>query len=289
MSTKDRTRFKTVADYKNYASSEGCCCIPDTGVYDSDTKGEMSLQECESLNGVFFKDGICDEIDCPDAKKSGCCCSCKTTNFDQFFADPFGDTDPLNLKNGLEDDVSLCDCNKQNGRWYSGKCKDVDSLILCSPDPITIIDPRWPHACCHYEDSTQQSLICDNVCIAEDCANLPYPYSYYDDGSVCGEAGPNGENPLNCTQNRNMNADFIHNSVVKDYRSNFGHCISYNKVSRSYSCKLTTKTTCTIKDGFFVDIKYKKKIQGHVCGEYPLIVPKRRDKKKGPYLSLIHI
>ena len=282
MTTKDRTRFKNVTDYTEFASPDGCCCVPSTGAYSPDAKWPSTLQDCENNDGIFFNGAICDGVECPDAKKSGCCCSCTSTDFGKFFDDP---TDATYPQNGLENDVTLCDCNKRNGRWYSGRCEDVDSLILCSNyDDPTIIDPRWPHACCHYADSDQQVLLCDNVCTVEDCANLPYPYSYYDDGSICGYPGPNGEPPLNCTQNRNMNKDFIHNSVVKDYASNFGHCMSYNKVGRYHECKLTTKFMCKRKNGFFVDIKYKKKNEGHVCGEFPLIVPKRRAQKKGPYI-----
>ena len=275
MSTKDITRFRTVADYSDFSSFNGCCCVPTDDPLGVDDEIASNYQECEYYGGMFFPEP-CNFIECPNPKGTGCCCSCVTSNADQFFEDPTILTYP---NNGLEDDISLCVCNEREGRWYSGRCEDIGVDYLCGAgDPY---DPRWPNACCHYEDDTFQNLICTNTCDAKECSDIPHSFSYYDDGTVCDNYGLNGTPPADCLNTINVNRNFDSDYDVRGYGSPMGNCIYYK--NNKQNCSLLNKLDCKIKKGFFLDTKYRKGNAGLNCGDYPATTTNLGPDKLGPY------
>lgn len=205
MTTQFRSRIKTVINYQGSDAATGGCCLPNGTKLTGDN---ITLSECNKQNG-FFRAGDPDLLQCPDRGLTGCCCSCsyirsQDGDFDEFLGDVFeggslyygavSSQDNLNEK-GIKDNVTQCECNNLQGKWFYGKCSEIGNIeSLCgSVNNNPPNDVRVPAACCHGNETTNE-LNCSNVCTAKECSELAsddYPYTnYFGDevggsGSLC--------------------------------------------------------------------------------------------------------
>ena len=218
MTTQFRSRIKTVINYDGSDAATGGCCLPNGTKLTGDT---ITLSECNNQNG-FFRAGDPDLLQCPDRGLTGCCCSCsyirsQDGDFDSFLEDIFGDgsnyygtvSSGSNLnEKGIRDNVTQCECNNLEGKWFYGKCNEIGTIeSLCgSVNNETPNDTRVPAACCHGNTLTNE-LNCSNVCTSKECSDFSsddYPYtSYFGDevggsGNLCEQT--NGTiGSVNCT------------------------------------------------------------------------------------------
>ena len=189
MSIQHRARMKTVADYSQYLSDIGGCCLPDSEQGDA---YESSYQDCVGLNGYFIPgDG---PWTCPDLATKGCCCACSyVDDFEAFFNNsgcngPCGENGYDDCYNGGLKEVTECECRAIGGVWAGAgvSCSNYEpsdggqsnAYTLCNAPPA-VQDIRWPGACCSGDSD------CQNKCYSDECAEIAGPDGAYYESHIC--------------------------------------------------------------------------------------------------------
>ena len=176
MSIQHRARIKTVADYSQYLSDMGGCCLPDAGPNDA---FEASYQDCITQDGYFIpSEG---PWTCPDLSIKGCCCSCSYVDDFEAFFNASGCNGPCGT-NGYDDcyngglrEVTECECRAVGGIWAGSgtSCSVYDgsgssnAYTLCNSVP-NLGDVRFPGACCIGDTDDE----CQNKCSSDECAEV---------------------------------------------------------------------------------------------------------------------
>ena len=280
-------KFRSTISYTEDQGIQGCCCRVTEG--GDQISSPTTWNACVALNGYFNpqtdEDFDCSLFECPDNGAKGCCCSCSYMSESEK-VDWLDDQDKPN--SGTKDGVTPCECTQLGGTWSKLDCETygegipaIGSQLLCFNGGAAPGDPqdvRWPHACCVYDLETG-TISCKNTCNADECNALNTDTSssiYYDDGSVCGFVGPNGEPPRFCSQdgfvNNNSDGDGVQRSTgghggVDPERSS--SCIFKDNVNGIMNCGLYTKSSCDILDGYFVGFDRDENVIP--CGTYPAL------------------
>jgi len=273
MTTQFRSRIKTVLGYEILDSATGGCCLPDGTKLSGNN---ITLSSCNKLNG-FFRQGDPDLLQCPERGLTGCCCACsyvreQDSNFDTFIdevinnpesTDYYGNVssgENLNEK-GLKDNITQCECNSLQGKWFYGKCNEIGNIeSLCGSvinEPPN--DVRLPAACCHGNTLTNE-LQCDNVCTLKECSEFTsddYPYSTYF-GDEVGGSGNLCSNSFSGIGEVNCGVDSIARNASTSYNSRAYSpsrtypCFELKTIDGilTHTCSQKTQTECFFAKGF---------------------------------------
>jgi len=221
MSTQFRSRIKTVIDYGQNESATGGCCLPDGSKLENTT-----IIECNTQNG-FFRQGEAANLPCPDRGLTGCCCACSYVreqdgDFEDFIDMAVGENPlqsiyynqdtsyPANT-GGIKDNITQCECNSLKGKWFYGKCEDINSIAAFCGSVVSGTDVRMPAACCHSYETIDETIVeCTNVCTNSECSayynegfsNVYYGTDAAGSGAICSQPY-NGIDPPNCSESLN--------------------------------------------------------------------------------------
>lgn len=252
-----KTRFRSVLNYEEESKPLGCCCNSN-GTLSSD----VTFNECNSNNGYWRQKENDNCSDCPKFEEPGWCCSCAyVTDMDSWLSQS-------TQTQGLQSGVTPCSCYSNGGAWVSNDVYNQynssgDVNVICSPTsgiPYAPDDVRWPGACCYVDDSGD--IQCENTCNGDACGEIGGTANlFYDDGSVCGYNGSNGQDPRECSIDdtlrfgRTLYAGEPEHAVGK-----FSACT--HETEGSIKCELLTEEQCIKRNGFFhgfdADNNYKK-------------------------------
>lgn len=277
MSVQHRARIKTVADYSDYLSDEGGCCLPDSGPNDGFAS---TYQNCISQNGYFIpSEG---PWTCPDLATKGCCCSCSyVEDFQSFFNDSGcagecqgagGDYSYDYCDDGGLKEVTECECRAVGGAWAGAgvSCSiyetggQSNAFTLCTSGG-TETDKRWPGACC--------SDGCTNVCSSDECATIAagnpdasfYEFFICNSTPVCDRDIPYCEDEVamragNRDQRNGLlvisdeNMDSINakrKNLISKGLFDYGSACIYKDDNTSYKCSKETKKVCDHRNGIW--------------------------------------
>tara|TARA_B100001094_G_C18196094_1_gene811117 strand:- start:12222 stop:13814 length:1593 start_codon:yes stop_codon:yes gene_type:complete len=283
--------FRSTIDYTDKLASSGCCCVPgqEGGVGEglaSDAENTTAFRttytNCVSQGGYFSPsddDDDCSGFVCPDNNTKGCCCACSHMTAEEkneWLKDP---DQPLF---GTKDGISPCECTRLGGNWGDYECSELDSIgrqTLCFASgedaaiPGSPNDVRWPSACCVYDEDG--NIRCENACTPEDCLSFGQLSIYYDDGSVCGYAGPDGQSPRYCESSAFGDGDGggseQRSGSIRDIIDNIeSSCTFINSISGNPECGRMKKSQCDVLGGFFAGTD--QDMNPIPCNEFPSII-----------------
>jgi hypothetical protein len=275
MSIQFRSRIKNIADYGSILTDTGACCKP------GGTAVELTYGECLKINGYFqyFQTGEdIGSILCPELGSVGCCCACSyVDDFDEYLHTENGYS---NYNGGLEDNVTLCECNAKGGVWGGAdkSCSDysdiTDIFNLCTNGTNNVeYDSRFPAGCC--VNSGDGTYDCKNVCSEKECSDAQssgLTGSYFPD-NACGDnfhefeadcsvgeyysnqihggLGVEGKynNTLRVTNLKTFDEEYINTINQKD--GLVSACIQ-NKNKGEYKCEMSSLINC---DGFWMGLR----------------------------------
>jgi len=266
MAIQFRTRTKSSIDYSSDLKSTGVCC--DT----SGNKSQKTLLECFQIGGNFQYGNI-DEITCPQAGTTGCCCACnsefaKNYNIDGDYVVSCGEA--FTTIEGLRN-TTRCECDRLGGVWTSGACPTTTMSVSVARSKCLkqaydgcLVDARVPRACCYmYRDelNVPVGITCENVCKSSDCTGytLSNEPAIFSQEKICnGILGDRA--PQNCTASKFSSLITTNTELFQDFE--YGPCFILQKINGEYSyeCKFTNEALC---DGYWTAMLGDMKVCNH--------------------------
>jgi len=267
--------FRSTIEYTDRLASSGCCCVP------GDDAFKTTYTNCVSLGGYFSPaddDDDCSGFVCPDNDTKGCCCSCSALTAEQRI-EWLEDQNQPNF--GPVDGISPCECTRLGGNWTPDDCSALGGspfgeqtlcFALGGVAPGDPEDVRWPNACCVYQDDG--SVTCENTCSPEECSLAGQLSIYYDDGTVCGYVGPDGQAPRYCESDSfarlggtEEETERRSGSLRDQIAESQSACVFINNVTGKTECTRVNKSQCDSLGGFFSGSD--QDMNPIQCGEFP--------------------
>jgi len=290
MSVQHRTRMRTVADYGQYLSDIGGCCLPDGTL---ENENGTSYQACMQLNGFFVPgDAPFNVNQCPNLAEKGCCCSCSyVESFPDFFNNSgctdvsvCGEFGARDCYNGGLKMVTECECRAVGGNWAGvgvdcstyydldegGQNQGVGAYILCNPNGDTN-DVRWPGSCCNNGD-------CYDACSSQDCLDIvgtgpdADPNAAFYEMFICNQTPVCEREPNECAVGyrsrggtRNRTSGLIEvlgtpqeyerklSQIDKSAINYDAACVHLNEQG-DYVCESLTKRACSLRNGIWAGL-----------------------------------
>lgn len=269
MAIQFRTRTKSTIDYSSDLKSTGVCCDV------NGNKSQKTLLECFQTGGNFQYGNI-DEITCPKAGATGCCCACDSS-FSTVEGESVACGEPITTSIRGLSTTTQCECNRLGGRWSSAPCPtstmtlaQARSFCLKSypsgelGSGCTTLDARIPRSCCYMErdeSNIPTKVVCKNVCRSADC--IGYTFSnepaIYSKNKLC-SGTMLGIQYANCAANNFSSLYSTGTELFQDFEH--GPCFTLKKVNNeySYSCEFKSESLC---DGYWTPMLDDMKVCNH--------------------------